>query len=62
MNGSREKMASGAVYYWLMRTAFVLLLVRADVYGVSYDDLIVLECDIKVQITFCIDSTTPNVV
>ena len=54
-------MASGAAaHYWLTRALFVLLLVRAGAYDLSFDDLIVLDCDIKVNVTFGVDPTTPD--
>lgn len=52
-------MAAKVAYYWAALTVFVLVLARADTSGVSYDDLIVLECDVKVRITFFVRSTTP---
>lgn len=44
-----------------MFASFVLTLAPADTYGVSYDELIIMECTIKVRITSYIISAAPNV-
>ena len=44
-----------------MVALFALALAPADSYGVSYDELIIMDCTIKVRITSYTISSAPNV-